>query len=59
METMVKDLLQDKVNEVYLHFQKQLNISSGDISPEDWFEQDKAINTLADIIAKVLTYQSH
>jgi len=55
---MVKDLLQEKVDEIYLHFQEKLNICSGDIRPEDWLEQNREIDILASIIAKVLMYQS-
>ncbi len=34
MEKEIYELLNEKVNEVYAHFQSELGIDSGDISPE-------------------------
>ena len=50
-------LLDEKVNEVYLHFQEKLDIRDGFIYPEDAFKQDEIIKSLANTIEKVLKYE--
>lgn len=54
MENEIYELLEEKVTEVYLHFQEKLNIESGDIRPEQLFEQDELITKLAAVIKEVL-----
>ena len=54
MENEIYELLQRKINEVYLHFQEKLNIESGDIRPEQLLEQDKLLEKLSILIKEVL-----
>ena len=51
------ELLEEKVNEVYLEMQEELNIQYGDITPLDALYQDKLIGNLAEHIENVLTWQ--
>ncbi len=50
---MLKELIHDKINEVFLEYQKANNIISGDIDPFDAKQLDLAENILAEIIQRV------
>ena len=50
-------LLEDKVDDIFLEMQNELDINNGDISPLDAFELDNYIKQLADKIEVVLNNQ--
>ena len=53
----ILNLLEEKVDEVFLEIQNELNIEDGNIFPMDKYELDICINTLADKIEVVLNSQ--
>ena len=57
MKNEIFKLLEEKVNEVYLHFQDKLNIRDGGIHPEVALRQDEILEELAELIDKVLTME--
>ena len=59
MENEIYELLEEKINEVYLHFQEKLNIESGDIRPEQLFEQDELLTKLSVLIKEVLVMEQN
>ena len=54
---MLKQLIYDKINEVFLEYQQENNITSGDISPEDMLELDELEDALAELIERVCAKQ--
>ena len=54
---MLKQLIHDKINEVFLEYQNANNIISGDIHPEDVVELDNFEEALAEFIERVCAYQ--
>lgn len=50
------ELIDSKVNEVYLAFQEAENIKDGGISPPDAIELDNIEEMLADFIMQSMTY---
>lgn len=57
MKTKILELLEEKINEVYLKMQNELNIQYGDIAPLDALYQDKLMDDLAEHIENVLNWQ--
>ena len=56
-ENLINEISEEidrKVNEIFLEFQEQLDIKSGDIAPLDALELDEIKERLADSIHKVL-----
>ncbi|MEE3484585.1 MAG: hypothetical protein VZQ98_09730 [Bacteroidales bacterium] len=53
----IKDMLENKVNEIFLEFQKELNILSGDIEPMDAVNLDNSMDALVESIYAVLVNQ--
>lgn len=53
----ILNLLEEKVDEIFLQMQDELNIENGDIFPLDKFELDNCIEQLADKIETVLNTQ--
>lgn len=53
----IKDMLEDKVNEIFLEFQKELNILSGDIEPMDAVNLDDSMDALVESIYEVVSKQ--
>lgn len=53
----ILNLLEEKVDEIFLQMQDELNIEDGNIFPLDKYELDICINTLADKIETVLNTQ--
>lgn len=54
---MIKQLIHDKINEVFLEHQKEFNVTSGDIHPQDAFHLDRIEDELKALIEKVVAYQ--
>lgn len=54
---MLKDLVSEKINEVFLEYQKANNITSGDIHPEDAVELENFEEALAEFVERVCSYQ--
>lgn len=50
---MLKELIHDKINEVFLEYQKANNIISGNIDPWNAKQLDLAENTLIEIIQRI------
>lgn len=57
MREQIFELLNEKVNEVYLHFQEELNIVYGDITVEQLYRQNEILEDLAELIDSVLTME--
>ena len=57
MKEKILQLLDDKVDEVFLEMQEELNIEDGNIFPLDALELDNCKEQLANIIESVLTTQ--
>ena len=53
----ILNLLNDKVDEIFLEMQEELNIEDGNIFPLDKLELDNCIERLADKIEDVLNSQ--
>ena len=53
----ILNLLEEKVDEIFLQMQNDLNIEDGNIFPLDKYELDICISTLADKIETVLNTQ--
>ena len=47
----------DKINEIFLECQEELNIKYGDISPDEAFKLEELEEKLADLICFVLSYE--
>lgn len=56
--TLVEELLEAKVNEVFAECQNRRKIKSGDIAPLDKFQLDKLVSQLAEHITKVLDFET-
>lgn len=54
---IIKELLEEKINDVFIECQNRLNISSGDIEPLMEFKLETKTEQLAELIQMVLTYQ--
>lgn len=57
MNEKVRELLEEKVNDIFLEMQNELNITSGDISPSMAFDLDEEMDNLANIITQILKEQ--
>lgn len=57
MKDEILKVLDEKVNEVYLHFQEKLDIRDGAITPMQLLEQDEILEELAKHIENVLNYE--
>lgn len=53
----VKELLDDKINDVFLAMQEKLNIADGNIDPWAANQLDELEDRIADLIASVLDYE--
>lgn len=54
MHTEVYELLEAKINEVFLEMQEKYNIKDGGISPMDTIELDNLTDLMTDLIVQVL-----
>lgn len=53
----IRELVHDKINEVFLEYQKANNIISGDITPEDALILENFEEAFADHIERICSYQ--
>ena len=53
----MKEILERKINDIFLEQQIKNNIESGDIEPLDAIKLDKLVDELTELITKVLEYQ--
>ena len=58
MKDEILKVLDEKVNETYLHFQRKLNIRNGDITPMQLLKQDEILEELAKHIENVLNFEN-
>ena len=54
---MLKELIHDKINEVFLEYQQANNITSGDIHPEDAVMLDNFEEAITEFVERVCAYQ--
>ena len=54
----IRELVHDKINEVFLEYQKANHITNGDIHPEDALELDDIEEALEELIERVCAYQA-
>ena len=54
---MLKELIHEKIVEVFLKYQTECNVVSGDIHPMDALKLDQLENELVELIEKVVAYQ--
>ena len=54
---MLKELIHEKINEVFLEYQQKHGITSGDIDPWDAQRLERIEDSLADLIEYVCSYQ--
>jgi hypothetical protein len=54
---MLKELIHEKVNEIFLAYQEANNVTSGDIYPLDAFTLEQIEDSLEALIRKVVAYQ--
>lgn len=58
MYDKIRELLEDKVTDIFVEIQNEYGITCGDCSPLDEFKLDRAEGELAEIIASVLRNQT-
>ena len=56
---MLRELVHDKINEVFLEYQKANNIISGDITPEDALILENFEEAFADHIERICSNSSN
>ena len=54
---MLKELIREKIDEVFLKYQTEHNVVSGDIAPHDALRLEELENELAELIETVVAYQ--
>ena len=54
---MLKHLIHEKINEIFLEYQKANNITSGDIQPFDAMRLEHIEEALEELIVRVCEYQ--
>ena len=54
---MLKELIHDKLNEVFLEYQNAHHIASGDIMPTDALELDRLEGEFENLVRRVCAYQ--
>lgn len=57
MRDKIKDLLDDKVNEIFIECQSEMGIVSGDITPEMALRLDEELDKLTEMIRDILGMQ--
>lgn len=57
MRDKIKDLLDEKVNEVFIECQSEMGIVSGDIIPEMALRLDEELDKLTEMIRDILGMQ--
>ena len=51
---MIYSLLDDKVDDIFVEIQKEFNITSGDISPEDAYDLCEKQHELTILIGRII-----
>ena len=54
---MIRQLIHDKIDEIFLEYQKANNIISGDIEPLDALQLEQIEESLCELIERVCAYQ--
>ena len=57
MRDKIKDLLDEKVNEVFIECQSEMSITSGDIAPEMALRLDEELENVAEMITDIVEMQ--
>lgn len=57
MRDKIKDLLDEKVNEIFIECQSEMGIVSGDITPEMALRLDEELDKLTEMIRDILGMQ--
>lgn len=57
MKDKIANMLDEKVNEIFLAMQNDLGIKNGDVSPMDAYDLDNCRDELAEIIERILKNQ--
>lgn len=57
MRNKIKDLLDEKVNEIFIECQSEMGIVSGDITPEMALRLDEELDKLTEMIRDILGMQ--
>lgn len=57
MKEQILKMLSEKIDEVFFDLQTENGIESGDIAPFDDLALESTIDTLADIIERVIRYE--
>lgn len=57
MKYHIMELLNDKIEDVFLELQDELEIEDGDIQPSDYFKLNELLEELATHIETVVKYQ--
>lgn len=56
MNSKLKDYLEDKIDNIFYEVNKEYNLRSGDISPEEYLELTKIIDNLEVIVKNYIKY---
>lgn len=57
MRDKIKGMLNDKVNEIFIEYQSEMGIISGDITPEMALRLDEELDKLTEMIRDILGMQ--
>ena len=57
MKERINEMLEEKINDIFLEIQEEEGIESGDIAPIDSYVLDNLTMELAEKIANVINYQ--
>lgn len=55
---MITNAIDDKITDLFIAMHDDLGITSGDVSPLDMYELEKAQNALADIVNRIIVNQA-
>lgn len=56
MNSKLKDYLEEKIDNIFYEVNKEYNLRSGDISPEEYLELTKIIDSLEVIVKNYIKY---
>ena len=56
-KSLIKEILNEKIDEVYMKLQTKFGIENGDIDPLQLLHQEELVDKLTNLINKVLHYQ--
>ena len=56
-ESKVKDMVDEKINDLFYEVQEVLDIQSGDITPGELFDLDNKQEELANLIIEIIKHQ--